>query len=60
MANIKLPLNNVQMTALPGIVKKINTKGGFLTASVLDNILRASSPFQNDLILLKEELEKVI
>lgn len=58
MASIKLPLNEVQQLAIPGIVKKINRGGGFLTASVLENTLIASSPFQKDLKLLQEELRK--
>ncbi|WP_336828492.1 hypothetical protein [Sphingobacterium multivorum] len=59
MANIQMLLNESQKVELQKIVKKINSSGGYITASILENTLRASSPFKKDIKLLKDEILKI-
>ncbi|WP_294203064.1 hypothetical protein [uncultured Chryseobacterium sp.] len=59
MPNTQFTVNANQKRSFQEIVAKINKKGGFITASILGNTLRAQSPFPNDLKLLKEEITKI-
>lgn len=59
MANMQMLLKESQKRELQQIIKKINSSGGFITASILENTLRASSPMPKDLQLLKDKISKI-
>lgn len=59
MANTEMILNESQMKELPKIIKNINSSGGFITASITHNILRATSPKAKDIKILKVEISKI-
>lgn len=57
---MQMILNESQQKELQQIIKKINSSGGFITASILNINLRASSPMAKDLKQLKEEISKIV